>query len=235
MGTISEITNEDCMVMMARYPDKYFDLAVVDPPYGENDAINLISFSNNHKAKRGNYKEFNNIKPSSEYFKELIRVSVNQIVWGGNYFSLSGGVIVWMKNGTAFGEGEIAICSTHKSVRFFKYIWNGMIQQNMTNKEVRIHPTQKPIALYSWLLTHYASPGDKILDTHMGGQSSRIAAYKLGFNYWGAELDPDYYKAGCERFEKAINEPMMAQVLPPTQLKLFNYDNKNISKPHKKR
>lgn len=201
---VSEVTNEDCMQMMSRYPDKYFDLSVVDPPYGASDAINPVSSSNKYKAKRGNYKEFDNIAPSDTYFKELDRVSKNWIVWGGNFFGLSGGVIAWNKNGTAFGEGEIAICSTHKSVRFFEYTWNGMLQQDMNNKEVRIHPTQKPVALYSWIFERYAKQGMKILDTHLGSQSSRIAAHKAGLDFWGTELDKDYFEQGNARFNKYL-------------------------------
>ena len=137
------ITNECNMELMKRYPDKYFDLAIVDPPYGANDAFeSKMTDSKKQASKRTKYKEFENIVPSEEYFAELKRVSKNQIIWGGNYFGLAGGVIVWDKNGTAFGDGEIAICSTHKSVRIFEFTWNGMIQGDMKNKEVRIHPTQ---------------------------------------------------------------------------------------------
>ena len=207
---ISEVTNEDCMLMMARYPDKFFDLAIVDPPYGNTDAIGLID--NKRKGtqatRRTNYKTFANIAPIEEYFTELNRVSKNQIIWGGNFFGLEGGYICWNKNGTAFGEAELAYCSMIKSVRVFEYTWNGMIQHDMKNKEDRIHPTQKPVALYRWLLNSYAKPGDKILDTHLGSGSSRIAAYKLGFDFWGCEIDKDYFEAQEKRFKEAINEPL---------------------------
>ena len=199
----SQVTNEDCMALMARYPDKYFELAVVDPPYGASDALMKDKDnSKKHSAKRTSYHQFENIAPTEEYFSELKRVSKNQIVWGGNFFGLSGGVIAWNKNGTAFGEGEVAICSTHKSVRFFEYTWNGMIQQNMKDKEIRIHPTQKPIALYDWIFKNYAKPTDKILDTHLGSGSSRIAAYKNKLHFVGCELDKDYFDAQEKRFKQ---------------------------------
>lgn len=193
------------MVEMKKFPDKFFDLAIVDPPYQANDAIGLKN-SNGHSAHRTNYKVFENVMPDEFYFNELRRVSKNQIIWGGNFFGISGGVIAWNKNGTAFGEGEVAICSTHKSVRFFEYTWNGMIQGDMKNKEVRIHPTQKPVSLYKWLLHNYAKAGDKILDTHLGSGSSRIAAHDMGFDFWGYEIDKDndYFEAQEKRFKQHI-------------------------------
>jgi site-specific DNA-methyltransferase (adenine-specific) len=195
------ITNEDNMELMARYPDKYFDLAIVDPPYGNIDAIGLIDNKKKGKqaTKRTNYKLFENIAPDDKYYHELERVSKNQIIWGGNFLGLCGGVIVWQKNGTAFGEAEIAICSTHKSVKVFEYTWNGMIQQNMKNKEIRIHPTQKPVALYKWILKNYATEGDKILDTHLGSGSIAIACHDLGFELTACELDTDYFNAAMKR------------------------------------
>lgn len=202
---ISEVFNQDCLEGMKQYPDKFFDLAIVDPPYENDDAIGIKN-GNSHNAKRKDYHLFENIAPEKNYFDELKRVSKNQIVWGGNFFGLKGGVIAWNKNGTAFGEGEIAICSTHKSVRFFEYTWNGMIQGNMKNKEIRVHPTQKPIALYKWILDRYGQKGDKILDTHLGSQSSRIAAHEMGFDFWGWELDKEYFDAGNKRFLDSIKQ-----------------------------
>lgn len=201
---ISIVTNEDCMEMMKRFPDKYFDLAIIDPPYGNIDAIGLVDNKKSSKqaTKRTNYRLFDNIQPNNDYYLDLDRVSKNQIIWGGNFLGLCGGVIVWQKNGTAFGEAEVAICSTHKSVKVFEYTWNGMIQQNMADKEIRIHPTQKPVALYKWVLKNYAKQGDKILDTHLGSQSSRIASYDMGFDFWGTELDTDYFNDGNKRFEQ---------------------------------
>ena len=197
------ITNECNMELMKRYPDKYFDLAIVDPPYGANDAFeSKMTDSKKQASKRTKYKEFENIVPTEEYFAELKRVSKNQIIWGGNYFGLAGGVIVWDKNGTAFGDGEIAICSTHKSVRIFEFTWNGMIQGDMKNKEVRIHPTQKPVKLYEWILMNYAKEGDKILDTHLGSGSIAIACHNLGFDLTACELDKEYYDKAIQRIEK---------------------------------
>jgi site-specific DNA-methyltransferase (adenine-specific) len=200
-----ELTNEDNMLLMARYPDNYFDLAIVDPPYGSNDAFeSKMTDSKKQASKRTKYKEFENVVPSQDYFKELKRVSKKQIIWGGNYFGLSGGVIVWDKKGTAFGDGEIAICSTHKSVRIFEYTWNGMLQGDMKNKEIRIHPTQKPVALYKWILDKYAKPNDKILDTHLGSMSIAIACADYGFELVGCELDPEYYDKGVKRVQNHL-------------------------------
>jgi site-specific DNA-methyltransferase (adenine-specific) len=208
MKNKSEVFNMDCIEGMKQYPDNYFELAIVDPPYGNIDAIGLIDNKKNNlqATKRKNYKLFENIAPDNEYYIELERVSKNQIVWGGNFLGLCGGVIVWNKNGTAFGEAEIAICSTHKSVKIYEFTWNGMIQGNMKNKENRIHPTQKPVQLYKWILTNYAKEGDKILDTHLGSGSSRIAAYDLGFEFTGFELDEDYFKASEKRFKQHTDQ-----------------------------
>ena len=220
MKPISEVFHGDCMAFMAGLPDKSIGLAIVDPPYQGADAIGLKDNvgQKSQQAKRSNYKQFDNIAPPDSYFAELARVSKNTIIWGGNFFGCKGGVIAWNKNGTAFGEGEVAICTTHKSVKFFEYTWNGMLQGNMSNKEARIHPTQKPVALYEWLLRNYAKPGDKILDTHLGSQSSRIAAYKLGFDFWGCEIDDDYVREGNARFEKEIALPLFDAIKKPEQL-----------------
>ena len=202
----SAVFNEDCIAVMKRYPDKFFNLAIVDPPYGNIDAIGLADNKKKGKqaTKRTNYKLFENIAPDDEYYIELERVSKNQIVWGGNFLGLCGGVIVWQKNGTAFGEAEVAICSTHKSVRVFEYTWNGMLQQNMKDKEIRIHPTQKPVALYEWILKNYAKEGDLILDTHLGSGSSRIACHKAGLEFVGCEIDKDYFDKQEARFKNFI-------------------------------
>jgi len=203
-----KLTNECNMELMARYPDNYFDLAIVDPPYQNIDAIGLTDNKKKGKqaTKRSNYHLFENIAPDNEYYLELERVSKNQIVWGGNYLGLCGGVIVWQKNGTAFGEGEVAICSTHKSVQIFEFTWNGMIQGDMKNKENRIHPTQKPAALYKWLLDKYAKPNDKILDTHLGSMSIAIACHDYGFELTGCELDPEYYEKGIQRVKNHVSQ-----------------------------
>ena len=205
-----KITCEDNMELMSRYPDNYFDLAIVDPPYGSSgDALEKDKDnSNKHNAKRKKYHQFKNVMPTQEYFNELKRVSKNQIIWGGNFFNLSGGVIAWNKNGTAFGEGEVAICSTHKSVKFFEFTWNGMIQQDMSNKEVRIHPTQKPIQLYKWILKNYAKEGFKIIDTHLGSGSHAIAVEemnrfeKMNLTLTACEIDKEYF---TEKKQRIIN------------------------------
>ena len=201
-----KITNEDNMELMARYPDNQFDLAIVDPPYGGNDAIGLKDNINNKKqaAKRTNYKIFNNVAPNVEYFNELKRVSEHQIIWGVNFYNnydFSGGRICWDKKGTAFGRAELAYYSNSKSVNVCEIVWNGMIQQDMKNKEQRVHPTQKPVKLYEWLLMNYAKQGDKILDTHLGSGSIAIACHNLGFDLTACELDKDYFNAAIKRIE----------------------------------
>ncbi|MCK6381863.1 MAG: hypothetical protein L6Q54_11550 [Leptospiraceae bacterium] len=192
--------NIDCIEFMKTKPDKHYDLAIVDPPYG-------INFAKTHTGKGWTVREskdWDKEIPPPEYWEQLFRVSKNQIVWGGNFLGLCGGVIVWQKNGTAFGEAEVAICSTHKSVRVFEYTWNGMLQQNMKDKEIRIHPTQKPVALYEWILKNYAKEGDVILDTHLGSGSSRIACHKAGLDFVGCEIDKDYFDKQDARFKNFI-------------------------------
>jgi site-specific DNA-methyltransferase (adenine-specific) len=196
---------------MRQIPDKYFELAIVDPPYGigesgeKNHTRGKLAKAQNYKAFAGNDKE----PPPAEYFTELFRVSKNQIIWGANHFISrmpfdSSCWIVWDKmNGESdFADCELAWTSFSKAVRQFTFRWAGMLQGNMANKEIRIHPTQKPVALYEWLLQNYAKKGDKILDTHLGSASSIIACKKLGFEYLGFELDPDYFKSASERIAK---------------------------------
>ena len=202
-----KITNECNMKLMARYKDNHFDLAIVDPPYGGNDAIGLKdNISKNKQAtKRTNYNIFQNIEPSKKYFDELVRVSKNQVIWGVNFYNnynLSGGRLVWDKKGTAFGRAEMAYLSMTKSVNICEIIWNGMIQHDMKNKEYRIHPTQKPVKLYEWLLMNYAKEGDKILDTHLGSGSIAIACHNLGYDLTACELDKDYYNAAIKRLKQ---------------------------------
>jgi len=193
---ISKVYNIDCMEYMKNIPDKYFDLAIVDPPYG-------IGINNNIGRRKGDkhspYKKviWDNSSPDQNYFDELFRVSKNQIIWGGNYFQLppTKCFIVWRKpqisEGVSFSMLEYAWTSFNKTSKE----WIGL-----SNEKDRIHPTQKPIALYAWLLNRYAKQGDKILDTHLGSGSSRIAAYKLGFDFVGCELDKEYFDAMCKRF-----------------------------------
>ena len=193
------------MDLMARYPDGHFDLAIVDPPYGIGE-----DGSRNHTrgfmAKPKNYKPFSGndlTPPTDKYFEDLFRVSKNQIIWGANHFLAltSPCWIIWDKqNGeTHFADCELAWTSFQSAVRKFSYRWNGMLQGNMKQKEQRIHPTQKPVALYKWLLTNYAKEGDLILDTHVGSASSLIACEEKGFDYVACELDPDYYAAAQKR------------------------------------
>ena len=184
--------------------DNQFDLAIVDPPYGGNDAIGLKDNKSKGKqaTKRTDYKVFENVAPSKEYFYELIRVSKKQIIWGVNFYNnydLSGGRIVWDKKGTAFGRAELAFYSHSKSVNVFEYTWNGMLQGDMKNKEKRIHPTQKPVKLYEWLLDNYANEGDKILDTHLGSGSIALACHNRGFDLTGFEIDSEYHNNAVER------------------------------------
>ena len=203
--------NIDCMEYMATVPDKYFDLAIVDPPYGIGE-----SGANNHTRSKlavaKDYKPFagDDLKaPDKEYFEQLMRVSKNQIIFGANHFISkipfdSHCWIVWDKeNGeNDFADCELAWTSFESAVRKFEFRWAGMLQENMKNKEVRIHPTQKPVALYEWLLTNYAKEGDRILDTHLGSGSSRIAAYNLGFDFVGCEIDKVYFDKQEERFAR---------------------------------
>ncbi|MCZ6897689.1 MAG: DNA methyltransferase [Betaproteobacteria bacterium] len=200
------LLNCDCMDYMKDCEDNAFDLAIVDPEYGnESDATKTYtSNSKNRVTERKIYKQFKNIQPKPEYFTELMRISGKQIIWGVNFYKnvdLTGGRIVWDKIGTVFGRAEIAYYSHSRSVQIFQYEWNGMLQGNMKNKEYRIHPTQKPVKLYEWLLTNYAKEGDRILDTHLGSGSSAIAAHYGQFDFVGMEIDEDYYNAACKRFD----------------------------------
>jgi len=209
---ISEVHLEDCLEAMKRYADNHFDLAIVDPPYGINaDVKNNIDKKQSNKSaskskKYGSQLWDSNV-PTKEYFKELFRVSKNQIIWGVNYYPydfLNGGRIYWDKcvSMPTYSDGELAFCSLLNSIKSVKIAWHGMIQHDMKNKEFRIHPTQKPIKLYEWLLMNYAKEGDTILDTHVGSGSSRIAAYKNGFDFVGFEIDAEYHAAQEKRFNE---------------------------------
>ena len=209
----SEVYLEDCVEALKRFPDKHFDLAIVDPPYGIGmDKTHFKTKSSNAKPTEYGKKDWDNAIPSKEYFNELLRVSKNQIVWGGNYFvenlTNSSCWVVWDKdNGNSIhADCELAWTSYNTGVRKVKYLWHGMRQQNMKNKEERIHPTQKPIALYKWLLMNYASEGNLILDTHLGSGSSRIAAYDLGYDFIGFEIDPEYYEKQEKRFKDFVSQ-----------------------------
>lgn len=208
-----EITNEDNMALMSRYPDKYFDLAIVDPPYGIGEDGGRIRHGSKSKAKGFKVKSYQSknwdVKPDSSYFYELFRVSKNQIIWGGNYFISnlldSPCFIVWDKKGadkSDFADAELAWTSFKSAVRIFKYDWIGFGNLNSPEKRNRIHPTQKPVKLYEWLLMNYAKEGDKILDTHIGSGSIAIACDKLGFDLTACELDKDYYDAAMKRLKQ---------------------------------
>jgi site-specific DNA-methyltransferase (adenine-specific) len=201
------------MEYMATIEDNYFDLAVVDPPYGINVARKGEVGGGDEKRKTTKFKKSNwdNNIPSPEYFKELVRVSRNQIIWGGNYFiehlKNTSCMIIWDKKTSGdFADAELAWTSFKTAVRIFPFVWSGFRQGDMKNKEKRIHLTQKPVALYKWVLMNYAKPGDKILDTHLGSGSSAIAAAHLHFDFVGCELDTDYFNAAKERLYKATRQ-----------------------------
>ena len=241
----SEVFNTDCLEYMRTLPDKAFQLAIADPPYGINAPNMNMGGTKDHPriAQRlkmehkdkgrlnsgaGKLKDrvlntsmfgWDNAVPTQEFFDELRRVCENVIIWGANYFGLAGGMIVWDKmNGHSDQFGcEIAWQSFDLRTDIVHYMWLGMFQGehcdidirralgqqgNKSLNEQRIHPTQKPVALYAWLLKNYAKPGDRIFDPMMGSQSSRIAAYKMGFDYVGCELDKEYFDKGCERFNR---------------------------------
>jgi len=198
-----EITNEDNIQLMARYPDKYFELAIVDPPYG-------INFAKTHTGKgwvvRKN-KEWDKKRPDKLYFDELYRVSKNQIIWGGNYMTEflppSQGWIFWDKGQRNFSlaDGELAFSSFDKALRVFTFSRGEMQAEHKVKK---FHPTTKPIALYKWLLDKYAKEGDKILDTHLGSGSIAIACHDYNFNLTACELDKDYYNDAIKRIKNHV-------------------------------
>jgi site-specific DNA-methyltransferase (adenine-specific) len=204
-----KITNEDNMQLMARYKDNHFDLAIVDPPYGidadkKNSVKKLQSKKSAVLSKDYGNQKWDSDMPTDDYFAELKRVSKKQIVWGANFFNLQGGMLYWHKQVTmpTYSQGEIAWLSWLNKIDFVDIAWHGMIQHDMKNKEQRIHPTQKPVKLYEWLLMNYAKEGDKILDTHLGSGSIAIACHNLGFDLTACELDEDYYNASIKRIEQ---------------------------------
>ena len=215
---MSKFINANCLDVMRQYPDAYFDLAIVDPPYFSGPEKR--KFYGRKISPIGVQRLYGQTSewqiPNKDYFDELLRVSKNQIIWGVNYYdySFGSGRIVWDKvNGqSSFSDCELAYCSFHDSVRLFRYMWNGMMQGksiseghiqqgNKALNEVRIHPTQKPVNLYLWLLQSYAKKGDKILDTHVGSASSLIAYEELGLDYVGCELDKNIFDLAKQRLE----------------------------------
>lgn len=199
---LSQVTNEDCMELMARYPDKYFELAIVDPPYGLGTKTTDGGSKKNSQTKfmkdirRSNW---DNSIPNKKYFTELKRVSKEQIIWGGNYMAEHIGntkcILIWDKMTyiPTMSQFEFAFCSMNKHPKIIK------INSNDANRQ---HPTQKPVALYKWLIDKYAKQGDKILDTHLGSGSSRIACYSMGFDFVACELDKEYFEAQEKRFNQ---------------------------------
>lgn len=210
------------MEYMATLPDKAFDLACSDPPYGIGTHCIKNNKNRTKLAMAKDYKYYlngKNDRPAPEYFVELVRVSKNQIIWGANHlcdlFNAAGsGWIFWDKEATGpFSDGELAYTSFNNSLRTYRYPWNGMIQGYHGNKklnELRIHPSQKPKQLYLWLFSRYAKPGQRILDTHLGSGSSAIAAHYFGFDFVGCEIDPDYHAAAVRRFEEETKQGAMA-------------------------
>ncbi len=211
--------NTDCMAYMRTLPDKSFDLAIADPPYFSGPERR--GYYGCKVSPIGVHRDYPISPkwdiPTAEFFKELERVAKKYIVWGCNYFDyvFTPGRIVWDKcNGeSSFSDCEIAATNCHDSVRLFRYMWCGMMQGksikdggtqqgNKALNEKRIHPTQKPVALYEWLIQKYAKPGWKLLDTHLGSGSSRIAAHDLGFDFVGCEIEPTYFRLQEERFEE---------------------------------
>ena len=189
-----EMLNMDCMEYMAGLEDNAFDLAIVDPPYG-------IGISSNSIRQQHAKKEWDNAIPKEEYFNELTRVSNNQIIWGGNYFldylGNTQGFLIWDKkqpHDFSLAMCELAWSSIQAPAKMFRY--------SVLAENGKIHPTQKPVKLYEWLLSNYAKEGDRILDTHLGSGSSAIAAHYGGFDFVGTELDEDYFKASQERFNR---------------------------------
>lgn len=191
--------NIDCMEYMKTVPDKYFDLAVVDPPYG-------ISITDSGRLRKYNTsgKRWDDYAPNAEYFAELRRVSKNQVIWGGNYFDLPATkcFLIWDKKqpeDVSFASCEFAWTSFNASAKTFYY-------SPLKQKDKRFHPTQKPVELYDWIFKKYAKEGDKILDTHLGSGSSRIAAYDAGLDFVGCEIDKEYFDKQEERFAKHTSQ-----------------------------
>jgi len=211
------IYNQDCLEAMKEMSENEFDLAIVDPPYGikaskTNGGVSNPFGGKGKKVKSKTYKkkDWDNSAPKKEYFIELNRVSKNVIIWGANHFiqnipnANSSCWIVWDKDNSEnyFADCELAYTSFKTAVRRFKWKWHGMLQQNMKQKQKRIHPTEKPIQLYEWLLMNYAKEGDKILDTHLGSGSIAIACHNLGYDLEGYELDKEYYDNALKRIKE---------------------------------
>lgn len=205
MGANIKLYNEDCLPAMRKMRDNEFDLAIVDPPYGLGIDGQKESICKNpkHNRKKHDHKGWDKSIPTKEYFDELFRISKHQIIWGANYFvehinKPSKGWVVWYKGqqGLTMSDCELAFCSVDTPTRVVT------INRAELNKEGTIHPTQKPVKLYKWLLQNYAKKGDKILDTHLGSGSIAIACWDMGFDLVGYEIDKEYYDAACKRLEE---------------------------------
>lgn len=217
---INKITHGDCMDIMMDMPDNYFQLSICDPPYGIG-AGNRCDFgevrSKSAATKTNNYKNklWDKTIPDEKYFNELFRISKNQIIWGVNYyncFDLSGGRIFWDKNNPinySKSAGELAFKSFGHGIDIVKITWNGMIQENMKEKEKRIHPTQKPVALYRWILQNYAKPGQLILDTHSGSGSLACACHLEKYDFIAIEKDIDYYNDSVKRLDELKSQGVL--------------------------
>ena len=231
----SEVYNVDCLEYMKTLSDNVFELTIADPPYG-------IRADRNQRQRAGTQygksfapckdygsNDWDSEAPQKEWFDELRRISRHQIIWGANHFISrlpidSSCWIVWDKltGDNGYADCELAWTSFPTAVRKFTFMWKGMFQGDMANKEVRIHPTQKPVALYAWLMRNYAKSGGVIFDPMMGSQSSRIAAYKLGYDYVGCELDKEYFDKGNERFKReCLHEITFKDGRTAKQLMLF--------------
>jgi site-specific DNA-methyltransferase (adenine-specific) len=204
----SKVYNCDNMELMAKYPDGYFELGIIDPPYG----IGMSKSAG--KSKKEKDKKWDDKSPPKEFFLELTRITKNQIIWGANHFidklpiPSSPCWLLWDKREgfiptRTYADGELAYTSFNKPARIFRHYWDGFMQRE---KEQRIHVTQKPVALYKWLLQNYAKEGDKILDTHLGSGSSRIACHDMKFDFTGCELDKDYFDAAEFRYQEHIKQ-----------------------------
>lgn len=206
-----KITNEDNMELMARYKDNYFDLAIVDPPYGIGkftceERTDAKGIRKKNKKKYSDSYDWNEEIPNQNYFQELQRISKKRIIWGSNYYPIvdgTGGSLIWYKGGTTntISQAEIASLSFQTKVDYIQINWQSGFYRVVKEGE-QIHPCQKPVKLYEWLLMNYAKEGDKILDTHLGSGSIAIACHNLGFDLTACELDKDYYQAAMKRLEQ---------------------------------
>ena len=222
---ISEVYNCDCLEFMRSLPDKHFDLCIADPPYGLDfgtcTRTNKLSDGTRVRATKYKNKDWDKTTPLVEVFEEIIRVSKDAIIWGGNYFPAlwkqgCKGIIFWDKRQPVanFSDGELAWTTFDKVARCFRYAYHGSIN----SESIRFHPTQKPVALYSWILDNYAKGGGKIFDPFLGSGSSRIAAYKKGFDFYACELDAEYYRLQDERFRREC----LGEVVTPSGAVIVN-------------